>query len=349
MQIKIGDSTIGQDHPTLIVAELSANHNQDFDIAVKTLEAAKAAGADAIKLQTYTADTMTIDCNNEHFTIKNGSLWDGETLYQLYQRATTPWEWQPKLKAIADELDLLCFSTPFDHSALDFLEEMDMPVHKLASFEIQDIPLIEAMAKTGKPIIMSTGMATLEDIELAIETCHKAGNTQLVILKCTSAYPSPLEEANLLTIADMQQRFPAIIGISDHTLGTTAPLVGVSLGAKVIEKHFILDRSLGGPDADFSIDPSELKQLVEEVRKVEKLMGTVNYNLSEKVQKNRTFARSLFIVEDIAEGETFTAENIRCIRPGTGLHPKHLKDVLGKRSTRSLKRGTPLKLEDLAQ
>ncbi|HAD96958.1 MAG TPA: pseudaminic acid synthase [Cryomorphaceae bacterium] len=340
--IEIGGFTVSDESPSFIIAELSANHNHDKQIAIDTIRAAKKAGADAIKLQTYTPDTITIDCDNKYFQIDQGTLWDGRTLYDLYKQAYTPWEWHKELFAVAKEEGLVCFSSPFDKTAVDLLEELHTPAYKIASFEIQDIPLIEYVASKKKPVIISTGIATFEDIELAVETCRKAGNEDIIILKCTSAYPAPIELANLRTMLDMKDKFGVQVGLSDHTEGNTVPIVATSLGGKVIEKHFILDRSIGGPDADFSLDPTGFKSMVDAVRDAEKALGKVTYELSEKVQKNRKFARSLFVVKNIKKGEVFTEENVRSIRPGYGLHPKHLNQVLGKRSTMNIDRGTPL-------
>lgn len=342
--MKIGNKTIGGDNPCFIIAELSANHNGNLDVAIETIRAAKKTGADAIKLQTYTPDTLTIDCDNEHFRIEGGTLWDGKTLHELYGEAYTPWEWHKQLFDVAKEEGLICFSSPFDFTAVDFLESLDVPAYKIASFEIQDIPLIEYAASKGKPIIMSTGIAEEKDIALAVETCRKVGNNDIILLKCTSAYPAPLELANLNTIPDLKSRFNVEVGFSDHTYGSLAPTVATSLGAKVIEKHFILDKSIGGPDADFSLNVEEFTDLVDKVRDTEKLLGNVSYNISEKVKNNRKFARSLFVVENVKSGETITAENIRSIRPGYGLHPKHYKDILGKTFSKDAIKGTPLSL-----
>ncbi|HHY79215.1 MAG TPA: pseudaminic acid synthase [Thermoanaerobacter sp.] len=333
---------IGINYRTFIIAELSANHNQSFDNAVKLIKEAKKAGADAVKLQTYTPDTITINCSNEYFQIKQGTIWDGKTLYDLYKEAYTPWEWQPKLKEIAENEGLIFFSTPFDKTAVDFLEDMDVPAYKVASFEITDIPLIEYIASKGKPIIISTGIATLSDIEEAINACRRMNNNQIALLKCTSAYPSPLEEVNLKTIPNMIETFKTIVGLSDHTLGISVPVAAVALGAKIIEKHFTLSRGMGGPDAAFSLEPEEFKQMVRSVREVEKALGDVSYELSEKTKKSREFSRSLFVVKDIKKGDVFTEENVRSIRPGFGLHPKYYKDVLGKKATKDIKKGTPL-------
>jgi len=343
MDIKIGNSIIGNKQKVFIIAELSANHNQSFDLAVKTIEAMKKAGADAVKLQTYTADTITIDCNNKYFQIKQGTIWDGQNLYQLYQKAGTPWEWQPKLKKIANDLGMEFFSSPFDKTAVDFLEKMDVPTYKVASFEITDIPFIEYIASKGKPIIISTGIAEKEDITEAISVCKRMGNNKLILLKCTSSYPTPLENVNLMTIPDMKKRFHTIVGLSDHTLGIAASVAAVALGAQVVEKHFILDRKIGGPDSQFSLEPEEFKSMVNEIRNTEKALGKVTYVLSKKSELNREFSRSLFVVEDIKEGEQFTEKNIRSIRPAFGLPPKYIKKILGKRAVKNIKRGTPLK------
>ncbi|MAT58489.1 MAG: pseudaminic acid synthase [Ignavibacteriae bacterium] len=325
-----------------IIAELSANHNQDFDIALKTIKAAKDAGADAIKLQTYTADTITLDCDKEYFQVKQDTIWDGTTLYNLYQQAYTPWEWQPKLKEYAEKLGLICFSSPFDKSAVDYLEKLNVPAYKIASFEITDIPLIEYTASKGKPIIISTGIASLADIELAVNTCRRVGNNKIALLKCTSSYPAPIEETNLLTIPHLRDTFNVIPGLSDHTMGHSVAVGAVALGAKIIEKHFILDRNMGGPDSAFSMEPSEFKQMLDAIRDVEKALGKVNYEITPKVEKSRVFARSLFIVKDVKAGEELTKENVRSIRPGYGLHPKHYKEILGKIFNKDIERGTPL-------
>lgn len=342
MSFKIKHRSIGLSFPTLIVAELSANHNHSFDLAIETIKAAKAAGADAIKLQTYTPDTMTIDSHRPEFLIKNQTLWDGKTLYDLYKEAYTPWEWQPKLKEVAEKEGLICFSTPFDKTAVDFLEAMQMPAYKIASFEIKDILLIEYVASKGKPVIISTGMATLADIEEAVNACRRMGNNQIALLKCTSQYPAPIEEANLNTIPNMASTFDVVVGISDHTMELAVPVTAVALGARIIEKHFILDRSLGGPDAAFSLNAQEFEQMVKSVRNAEKALGKVCYSLSEKTQQNAIFLRSLFVVKDMKAGEMFTEENIRSIRPGYGLPPKYLKDILGKRASIDIEKGTPL-------
>ena len=342
--MKIDNKIIGPNEPTFIIAELSANHLQDFDIAVETIKAMRDAGADAIKFQTYTPDTITIDCDNEYFQIKQGTIWDGQVLYNLYETAYTPWDWQPKLKEIAEDLDLIVFSSPFDKTSVDFLEEMNVPAYKIASFEITDIPLIEYVASKGKPIIISTGIANLEDIELAIKTCLDAGNNQIALLKCTSSYPSPLDEINLNTIPDMIEKFDCVIGLSDHTLGGEVSTAAVALGAKIIEKHFILDRNMGGPDSEFSMEPAEFKQMVDSIRNVEKALGNVSYELSDKMKANREFSRSLFVVNDIKKGEIITESNVRSIRPGFGVHPKYLDKILGKKVNKNLKKGEPFDL-----
>jgi len=342
MKVEIAKRKIGPGYPTFMIAEMSANHNQNFNEAVEIIHTARQCGADAVKLQTYTPDTLTIDAENENFRIKHNALWDGKTLYELYQEAHTPWEWQPKLKKIAEDLGLICFSTPFDKTAVDFLEEMNVPAYKIASFEITDIPLIEYIASKGKPVIISTGIATLCDIEEAINACKRMGNDQIALLKCTSAYPTPLEEVNLRTIPNMAETFKILVGISDHTLDISVPIASVALGAKIIEKHFILDRKLGGPDAAFSLEPEEFKAMVKAVREVEKALGEVSYELTGKMKKSREFSRSLFVVKDIKAGDFFTEKNIRSIRPGYGLHPRYLKDIIGRKAKNKIKRGTPL-------
>lgn len=341
-KIIIGEKAIEDNDSVFIIAEVSANHHGDFENAVKIIKEAKKAGADAIKLQTYTADTITLDCNNEYFQIKQGTIWDGTTLHKLYEEAYTPWEWQPKLKKIAEEEGLICFSSPFDKTAVDFLEDMNVPAYKIASFEITDIPLIEYIASKGKPIIISTGIATLADIQEAIDACKRMGNGQIILLKCTSAYPAPMEEINLNTIPNMRETFNVIVGLSDHTLGEEVAIASVALGAKVIEKHFILDRSVGGPDSTFSMEPHEFRKMVNSIRNVEKAMGTIKYDLSEKIKKSREFSRSLFIVKDVKEGELLTEENIKSIRPDFGMHTRYYNDILGKKARVNIEKGTPL-------
>ncbi|TYB78759.1 pseudaminic acid synthase [Bizionia myxarmorum] len=343
--IFIGDREISNTSPVFIIAELSCNHNGKLDLALKTIDAMHEAGADCVKLQTSKPDSITIDCSAESFIIKGGTLWDGKTLFELYQQVYTPWEWHEEIKNYVESKGMVFFSSPFDLKAVDFLEELGVPAYKIASFEITDIPLIEYTAKKGKPIIISTGIATEQDIELAIQTCKNVGNEDVIILKCTSAYPTPLEEVNLKVIPDIRKRFNCLVGLSDHTMGTIVPLGAVSLGAKVIEKHFILDRSLGGPDAAFSMEPAEFKEMVDTVRMMEKALGKVTYELSEKVMKNKQFARSLFITEDVKENTIITAENVKSIRPGNGLHPKYYNEILGKTFNQQLLRGTPLTIE----
>lgn len=340
--LEIDNRAVGQGHPVYIIAELSANHNQDYDQAVQLVHAAKDAGADAIKLQTYTPDTITIDCDNEYFRVGGGTLWDGRTLYDLYGEAYTPWAWQPKLKAIANDLGMDLFSTPFDFSAVDFLEEMGVPAYKIASFELVDLPLIRRVAQTGKPIIMSTGMATLAEIDEAVRTAREAGATQIALLKCNSAYPAPPEEMNLRTIPHMAEAFGVPVGLSDHTLGIAVPVAAVALGACIIEKHFTLSRAVPGPDSAFSLEPQEFKAMVEAVRVAEKALGRVSYEVTERETASRVFRRSLFVVKDMQAEEVFTAENVRSIRPGAGLPPVYFDDVLGRRAARRIERGTPL-------
>lgn len=343
--ISINNRTIGIGQPVYIIAELSANHNQDYEQAVKLIHAAKEAGADAVKLQTYTPDTITIDCDNEYFRIGNGSIWEGRTLYDLYKEAYTPWEWQPKLKEIANDLGMELFSTAFDPTAVDFLEEMGVPIHKVASFEIVDIPLIKKMAKTDKPLIISTGMATLAEIDEAVTAARNAGCKEIALLKCTSAYPAPPEEMNLRTIPNMAEAFGCPVGLSDHTLGIAVPVAAVALGACIVEKHFTLSRSIPGPDSAFSLDPEEFKAMVEAIRTTEKALGKVSYEVTEHEKASRIFRRSLFVVKDMKAGDTFTEENIRSIRPGHGLHPRYLTDLLGHKANKAIKRGTPISWE----
>jgi pseudaminic acid synthase len=321
------------------IAELSANHNNDFDIAVKTVQAMAYAGADAVKVQTYTADSLSIDVDNEYFKPKETGLWEGYRPYELYKEASMPYDWQPKLQEVAHEVGLEFFSSPFDKEGIDFLESLDVPKYKIASMEITDIPLIKYAASKGKPMIISTGLAEVEDIVLAVKTCREVGNDDITLLKCTSNYPATIEDANLRTIPDMKERFDVKVGVSDHTMGSTVPVVATSLGGTVVEKHFILDRSLGGPDAGFSLEPEEFKKMVEEVRKVEKALGKVSYKVSEEDKLRR---RSLFAVKDIKKGETISEENVRSVRPGDGLHPKNYSKILGKQVKEDLKTGTPL-------
>ena len=344
--MKIKDYEINNNSKVFIIAELSANHNGDLSIAIETIKAAKRAGADCIKLQTYTADTITIDSDKDDFVI-NDTIWSGRKLHELYQEAYTPWEWHEQIFKVANEEGLICFSSPFDNTAVDFLENLNTPAYKIASFEITDIPLIEYVASKGKPIIISTGIAELEDIELAVETCRKSGNNQIALLKCTSSYPAPIEEANMCMIRDLAKRFNVISGLSDHTMGATVPIVATSFGAKIIEKHFILDRSIGGPDASFSMNEYEFTEMVKMVREAESAVGLIDYELTAKQKKGRDFSRSLYIVKDINEGDILTMDNVRSIRPGFGLHPKYLKTLLGKKTKKNLFRGNRLLLDDI--
>jgi len=346
--MQIGRYTIDNNSPTFIIAELSANHNGSLDTALDTIRAAARAGADAIKLQTYTADTITIDSRKEDFMIK-GTIWEGRNLHDLYAEAYTPWEWHARLFEAARAEGLECFSSPFDPMAVDFLEQLKTPAYKVASFEITDIPLIELIASRGKPVIISTGIAEMEDIELALDACHRMGNHDIALLKCTSSYPAPIEEANLTMIRDFRERFGVITGLSDHTMGATAPIVSVCMGAKIIEKHFILDRSIGGPDASFSMTEAEFTDMVRMVRDAEKAIGRVDYNLTEKQRKGRDFSRSLYVVRDIAAGEKLTEENIRSIRPGFGLHPRYYREVLGKIAKVSIEKGDRLTLDNIGE
>jgi len=340
--IEVNGRRIGPGFPAYIVAEMSANHHQDFDRAVEIIERAKDSGADAVKLQTYTPDTLTIRSDKEYFRIRGGTLWDGRTLYDLYSEVFMPWEWQPKLKTVAEEIGLDLFSTAYDSSSVDFLENMGVPIHKVASFEIVDIPLIEEMASTGKPLMISTGIATLGEIEEAVQAAHRAGATQIALLKCTSAYPAPPEEINLRSIPHLAKGFGVPVGVSDHTLGIAVPVAGVSLGACIVEKHFTLSRDVPGPDSSFSLEPHEFAAMVEAIRTAEKALGMVHYGTTERELSSRVFRRSLFVVKDVKIGEQVTAENVRSIRPGYGLHPRHLKNVLSREFTENVYKGTPL-------
>ncbi len=343
--MQIGKRLVGGGSPVVIVAEISANHNQDYDHAVRLIRAAGETGADAVKLQTYTADTITIRSDRECFRIRGGTLWDGKTLHDLYAEAAMPWEWQPKLKKVANDLGMELFSSAFDSSAVDFLEKMDVPVHKIASCELVDIPLIQKMARTGKPLILSTGMATLDEIREAVEAARSAGATQVAVLKCTSEYPAAAEDMNLRTIPELAKLFSVAVGISDHTLGAAVPVAAVTLGACIVEKHITLSRQAGGPDAAFSLDPSEFKTMVEAVRIAEMALGEVHFGLTDREKGIHLFRRSLFVVEDVKRGGVFTENNVRSIRPGNGLHPRHLLDVLGRCAAKDIERGTPLSWE----
>jgi len=345
----IAGRRIGCGAPVYVIAELSANHNQNFEQAVRIVHAAKAAGADAVKLQTYTADTITLRSDKECFRIAGGTLWDGRTLHDLYQEAFTPWEWQPKLKQVADELGLHLFSSAFDDSAVDFLEQMNVTAHKVASFELVDVGLIQKMARTGKPLIMSTGMATEEEIAEAVQTARQAGATQIALLKCTSAYPAPSEEANLLTIPELARRFDCPAGLSDHTMGIAVAVAAVALGARIIEKHLCLSRADGGPDSAFSLEPEEFKAMVDAVRTAEKALGSPQFAAGKREANSLRFRRSLFVVEDVKQGDLFTKQNVRSIRPADGLHPRHLGEVLGQRAACNIERGTPLSWDHVAR
>jgi pseudaminic acid synthase len=345
LTITIGNRLVGAGQPVYVIAELSANHNQDFEQAVKLVHAAKDAGADAVKLQTYTADTITIRCDRPEFRIGGGTLWDGRLLHDLYREAFTPWEWQPKLKKLANDLGMDLFSSAFDDSAVDFLETMGVPAHKIASFELVDIPLIRKMARTGKPLLISTGMATLEEVEEAVATARGAGAKEIALFKCTSGYPAPPEEMHLNTIPDLSRRLQVPVGLSDHTLGIAVPAAAVALGACMVEKHMTLSRAVPGPDSEFSLEPHEFKAMVDAIRTAEKALGTVHYGVSAKESKSRIFRRSLFVVAGVKKGEVFTALNIRSIRPAHGLHTRYLDEVLGRRAACDIERGTPLSWE----
>ena len=327
-----------------IVAELSANHNGSLDIALETIRAAKRAGADAIKLQTYTPDSITLDSEKEDFVIRNDSIWDGQKYYDLYKKAFTPWSWHKKLFEEANKLGLICFSSPFDRTAVDFLEELNNPIYKVASFEITDIPLISYIASKGKPVIISTGIASMNDIDLAIKACKDVGNKQIFLLKCVSSYPSSIEESNLVMVRDLAERYKVKTGLSDHTLGIIAPVVAVSQGAKIIEKHFILKKSLGGPDSTFSLDEKEFKKMVEAIRHSELALGQVDYSLSKKQKLSRNFARSLYISKDVKKNEIVTKKNVKSVRPGYGLHPKYYNEILGKKFVKDLGKGERMNL-----
>lgn len=346
--MKIGELEIGPGHKVFVVAEMSANHNQDYGQAVEILHAARDAGADAVKLQTYTPDTLTINSDREPFRIGEGTLWKGRTLYDLYGQAYTPWDWQPKLKEIAKALEIELFSTPFDPSSVDFLEEMGVPAYKVASFEIVDMPLLRRIAQTGKPMILSTGMASLAEIDEAVRTARDAGATEIALLKCTSAYPAPPEEMNLRTIPHLAQAFGVPVGLSDHSLGIAVPVAAVALGACIVEKHLTLSRELPGPDSAFSLEPGEFRAMVSAVRETEQALGQVSYEVTEKEAASQTFRRSLFVVQDVGAGEPFTRDNLRCIRPSHGLHPRSFELVLGRRAARDIERGTPLSWDLIA-
>lgn len=345
--MEIKNFSINSSSSVFIIAELSANHNGSIETAIETIKAAKRAGADCIKLQTYTADTLTIDSNEDDFIIK-GTIWEGKNYYQLYQEAYTPWEWHEQLFKVAEEEGLICFSSPFDKTAVDFLEALNVPAYKIASFEITDIPLIQYVASKGKPIIISTGIAELSDIELAVEACKQVGNYDIALLKCTSSYPAPINEANMIMVKDLAERFNVISGLSDHTMGSTVPIVATALGAKIIEKHFILDRSIGGPDASFSMNEIEFTEMVKAIREAESAVGEVNYTLTDKQKKGKDFSRSLYVVKNIKAGEIITEENVRSVRPGFGLHPKYYYDILNKKVNRNVYKGTRFTMDLLS-
>lgn len=344
--MKIENYNIDKNSPCFIIAELSANHNGSIETAIETIKSAKRAGADAIKLQTYTPDTITLDCEKEDFIIK-GTIWEGQNLHKLYQEAYTPWEWHETLFNTAKNEGLICFSSPFDKTAVDFLENLNTPAYKIASFEITDIPLIEYAASKMKPIILSTGISTLEDISLAIEACIKVGNKNIALLKCTSSYPAPLDEANLIMIKDLATKYNLLTGLSDHTIGSLAPIMSVCFGAKIIEKHFIIDRSIGGPDSSFSMNENEFTEMVKLVREAESAIGKVDYTLTSKQIVSRAHSRSLYIVEDIKSGQIFTEKNVKSIRPGFSLHPKYYKEILGKKAKNDLERGSRFDFNDI--
>lgn len=331
---------------TIVIAELSCNHIQHFDIAEKTIYAMAEVGVDVVKVQNDNCDGgITIDCDNKFFQVNSGTLWDGETLHSLYKKTDTPWEWLPKLQKLANSLGLGFFSTPSDLSGVDFLEKLNVPCYKVSSFEITDIPLIEKIAKTGKPMILSTGIASEEDIWLAVNTCRNVGNDNIMLMKCTSSYPAPIENANLSMIPDMKNRFAVRVGLSDHSIGSIVASTAVALGAEMVEKHFILDRRLGGPDSAFSMEPNEFKEMIQNIRNVEKCIGSIDYTLSESALKNRQFAKSLFVVKDVTAGEEISINNVSSIRPGYGLHPKYLKNIIGKKFSTDVSRGTPLSFD----
>ena len=340
--MKIANFIIDQNSPVFIIAELSANHNGSKATAIETVKAAKRAGANCIKLQTFTADTITLDSKKEDFRINQGTLWDGQYLHDLYKTTHLPWEWHEEIMQVAKQEGLICFSSPFDPTSVEFLETLNVPAYKIASFEITDIPLIELVASKGKPVIISTGIAGQEDIELALAACKRMGNYDVVLLKCTSSYPAPIEEANMCMVKDLATRYNVISGLSDHTMGSTVPVVATAMGAKIIEKHFILDRSIGGADASFSMNEEEFKAMVKAVREAESAIGVIDYTLTETQRKGKDFSRSLYVVENIKKGEFITEQNVRSARPGFGMHPKFYKDILGKKAIKDLEKGDPM-------
>lgn len=346
-EFEIGRKPIGKSHGCYIIAEMSANHNQDFDVACQIIRAMKDAGADAVKLQTYTADTLTLDCDREDFLVGKGTIWEGQKLYDLYAEAYTPWDWHPKLFELANELGMDCFSSPFDKTSVNFLEALNPPAYKIASFELVDLPLIEYVASKGRPVIMSTGMATLAEISDAVDVVKAAG-VPLALLKCTSAYPASPETMNLRTIPHLAEAFDVTTGLSDHTMGIEIPVVAVALGATIIEKHFTLSREVKGPDSAFSLEPHEFKAMVDAVRNTEQALGKVNYRRTEKENASTAFRRSLYVVADMKAGEKFTEENVRSIRPGYGLPPKEWKNVIGRKAACDISRGTPLSARNIS-
>lgn len=346
-QVMLGNKIIGENAPPFIIAEMSANHNMEYSRAEAILHAAKEAGVDAVKLQTYTADTITLNSDKKYFRTRDNSLWSGTTEYKLYEKAYTPWEWQPKLKELADKIGIILFSSPFDLSSVDFLEEMDVPAYKIASPEIVDIPLIKKCAQTGKTIIISTGVASIGDIERAVDVCRQEGNENVILLKCTAEYPAPYSQMNLKTIKNMEETFGCPAGLSDHSLGDEIAIAAVAMGAKVIEKHITLHRADGGVDSAFSMEAEEMKRMVERIRHVEQAMGIVQYEYIGTNNEKKRRGRSLFVSADIKKGERFTEKNIRSVRPGDGLHTKYYFDVLGKRATRDLSFAEPLQMGDV--
>ena len=345
-KLKIKNREIGGDAPVYIIAEMSANHAGSIENAKQIIRAAKEAGADCVKLQTYTPDTLTIDCDNEYFRVSEGT-WDGENLYHLYEKAYTPWEWHKELKEEADKIGIDFFSTPFDKTSVDFLEELGVDFYKIASFEMVDIPLVEYVASKGKPIIMSTGMSDLGEIEDAVNAVRRQGNDQLVLLRCASAYPAITDQMNLKTMQNMSEVFHVPVGLSDHSMGSVGAIAAVALGAKVIEKHFCLDRGIENPDSSFSMNPEEFAQMVKDIRQAEKAIGSVSYGMTKQEESNVVFRRSIFCVKDIKKGEVLTEENVRVIRPGYGMKPKFYPEVLGRTALHDIKRGTPLKFDDI--
>lgn len=341
----IGNRKIGQQEPVYVIAEISANHLQDFNRAKSIIKAAADSGADAVKLQTYKPDTITLNCKTDDFLATHGSPWEGKNIYEIYKTAYTPWEWHGELIAYANALGISCFSSPFDESAVDFLERLNVPAYKIASLEILDIPLIEKVASTGKPIVISTGIAKIEDIELAIETCKKENNNNIILLKCVTEYPTPYDEINLLTLNNMQETFDCVVGLSDHSMGSCVPIAAVTLGARVVEKHLTLKRTDGGPDASFSMEPEEFKRMVSDIRNVQTALGKVTYSLTEKQTISRKKGRSLYVCREIKKGDRFSLENIKSVRPGFGLHPKYLYSIIGKKAKKDLKYGDALRWE----